>query len=82
MEESYEWMRSDRTLPSVSIDEFEMQPLLVSRAKYQRAVEMALGGRGQTVLLKNSMIFSYTRRAAKEVEKLHQKIGNLSDILM
>ena len=39
-------LRSDRMLPfREHFDEFERQPLLVSRAKYQRAVELALSGR-------------------------------------
>ena len=42
-EESYEWMNKDGILPFCEyFDELEMQPLLASRAKYRKAVEMAL----------------------------------------
>ena len=80
-EESYEWMRSDRTLPfREHFDEFEMQPLLVSRAKYQRAVEMALEWqRNQDGAVEKRNDVQLREARAKEVEKLHQKIGNLSD---
>ena len=74
-------MRSDRTLPfREHFDEFEMQPLLVSRAKYQRAVEMALEWqRSQDGAVEKLNDIQLHEARAKEVEKLHQKIGNLSD---
>ena len=80
-EESYEWLRSDRMLPfREHFDEFERQPLLVSRAKYQRAVELALEWQMHQDSSVEKLHDVHLREArAKEVEKLHQKIGNLSD---
>jgi len=80
-EESYEWMRSDRMLPFRQyFDELEMQPLLISRAKYQMAVEMALEWQINQDSTREKLCDMRIREArAREVEKLQQKIGNLSD---
>jgi hypothetical protein len=80
-EESYEWMRSDRMLPfREHFNELEMQSLLVSRAKYQMAVEMALEWQINQDSTREKLSDMRIRAArAREVEKLQQKIGNLSE---
>ena len=58
-------------------DEFEMQPLLVSRAKYQRAVEMALGERNQDGAVEKRNDIQLPARA--KVENFTKRLETLSD---
>ena len=81
-EESYEWMNKDGILPFCEyFDELEMQPLLASRAKYRKAVEMALEWQvNQDRALENVYDMRLRQLHAQEAEKLRRKIGNLSEI--
>ena len=81
-EESYEWMSKDGILPFCEyFDELEKQPLLASRAKYRKAVEMALEWQvNQDRALENVYDMRLRQLHAQEAEKLRRKIGNLGEI--
>ena len=81
-EESYEWMSKDGILPFCEyFDELEKQPLLASRAKYRKAVELALEWQiNQDGALENLYDVRLRQLHAQEAEKLRQKIGNLSEM--
>ena len=75
-------MNKDGILPFCEyFDELEMQPLLASRAKYRKAVEMALEWQvNQDRALENVYDMRLRQLHAQEAEKLRRKIGNLSEI--
>lgn len=81
-EESYEWMSKDGILPFCEyFDELEKQPLLASRAKYRKAVELALEWQiNQDGALENLYDVRLRQLHAQEAEKLRRKIGNLGEI--
>ena len=81
-EESYEWKSKDGILPFREyFDELEKQPLLASRAKYRKAVEMAVEWQvNQDGALENLYDVRVRQLHAQEAEKLRRKIGNLGEI--